>query len=972
MKSKRLSLALAACTVWAAACLAFGDENSTAVPVVYLKSTSPSTAPVNDGEIRGRLLEELARQSFLVAARDELGLRTRDASLGDEMPGGGDNAPFAVAAEFGSHSRLVVRRGLASPRKTVLDKELRAATVSEKMASDRSFTSIDYRVVLTELEEFSRGGFVAALRQAGFEGKPHVLKDSAGVPPKIEKSLEKLDFVSQFSAVRALHELMRVDGESPQRLGALARGYANLGLLTEFHWQAAPKAFKARALVYAQRMVARDKQPWRALWHRAYALALAGLHQSALDDLQTAALQWQAANGHHVLMVGGPRPRWVDLLDAYCRFAHARLKTAGAEGPEKDLAWLLWFDSIQHSGHDATRLNAALETLQQIPDCYPALQALCTDGGVRIGHVASSAPLVIVGKTLYPRVLAATGLPPAVAKIARAAGENSEADDELPVKEFALRAKLIRALLESDGSVAPQAAGAAPPAQPPAAAVDPGEPTWVCLGRMVSNLSFVHVRERTYFLAYQLGVPSDEFTEAAAPLVEAHPYRQSLVASVTDRPTRLRLYLAVASPQDLTPRDYYIWAHYALATDNAFWSAVLLRVSPYSPVGPALGVEFCGDDYKSHFGEWEKMAAEYPAVAMAFARRDIAAARWEQAEKWLKLVTASGDVDAFKELANVYGRQGKWDLWVATLEDSLKCPDFGLWQATVHNSIARYYMHDKQWEKALPHAKAAAESYSAWGLMVLAECAEAAHKWTAAETIYKAIGERYPTSGVSWYDFCRRTGHGDLDAARRQFAGVVGPTKILASREALVYYLLEKDAAKAGLVLQALARDGNPAYDLHVAVLSDQAHDNATRDKILARVRQKAAQYHAKNTRQSYANFAALAGLIVDDLAKGGKGEIDVAAAERLNPPQPFEDNDKSREAGKSSVAFSYLLGCYLDQHGKPQLAVRCWKRCLEETEFIAEFHRTLAAAELLAHGIRLEAEKPRGEKDEEKPKPTP
>ena len=47
--------------------------------------------------------------------------------------------------------------------KTVLDKELRAATVSEKMASDRSFTSIDYRVVLTELEEFSRGGFVAAI-----------------------------------------------------------------------------------------------------------------------------------------------------------------------------------------------------------------------------------------------------------------------------------------------------------------------------------------------------------------------------------------------------------------------------------------------------------------------------------------------------------------------------------------------------------------------------------------------------------------------------------------------------------------------------------------------------------------------------------------------------------------------------------------------------------------------------------------
>jgi hypothetical protein len=755
---------------------------------------------------------------------------------------------------------------------------------------------------------------------------------------------------------------MRVDGESPPRLGALVRGYANLGLLTEFHWQAAPKAFNARALVYAQRMVARDKQPWWALWHRAYALALAGLHQPALDDLQTAATQWQAAQE------GGPRPPWVDLLDAYCRFAHARLEAAAAEGPEKDLARLLWFDSIQHSGHAATILNAALETLQKLPDCYPALEALGTHGGVSVGHAATSVPLVIVGKTLYPRILATAGLPSAVAKIAQAAGEDSDAEDEIPVKEFALRAKLIRALLESDRSVAPQAADATSPA----VATDPGEPTWVCLGRMVSNLSFVHVWRRMHFLAYQLGVPSDDFAEAAAPLVEAHPYRQFLAAATRNRATAVRLSLAGASPQDLTPRDYYAWESNGLATDHAWWSAVLLRGSPFSPVGPALGVEFCGDDYQSHFREWEKTAAEYPAMAMAFAARAIAATRWEQAEKWLKLVTASGDVNAFKELAKVYGLQGKWDLWVATLEDSLKCPDFGLWHATVQNSIARFYMRDKQWEKALPHAKEAAESYAAWGLMVLAECEEAAQEWTATETIYKAIGERYPTSVACWYSFCRRTGHGDLASARRAFAKVIGPTKTLAGREALVYYLLEKDAAKAGLVLENFARDGNPLYELHVAVLSDQAHDNATRDRILARVRQKAAQYYSKSTRQSYANLAALAGLIVDDLAKGGKGEIDVAAAERLNPPQPFEDNDKSRAEGKSTTAFSYLLGCYLDLHGKPELAVGCWKRCLEETEYIAEFHRTLAAAELLARGIRLEAEKPRGEKDVEKPNPTP
>ena len=88
---------------------------------------------------------------------------------------------------------------------------------------------------------------------------------------------------------------------------------------------------------------------------------------------------------------------------------------------------------------------------------------------------------------------------------------------------------------------------------------------------------------------------------------------------------------------------------------------------------------------------------------------------------------------------------------------------------------------------------------------------------------------------------------------------------------------------------------------------------------------------------------------MVDDLAKGGKGEIDVAAAERLYPPQPFVDEDScsGRNNIRPEVACPYLLGRYLDLHGKPELAVRCWKRCLAQTEFVADFHRTLAAVEL-------------------------
>ena len=208
-----------------------------------------------------------------------------------------------------------------------------------------------------------------------------------------------------------------------------------------------------------------------------------------------------------------------------------------------------------------------------------------------------------------PRALTIPGLPPAAVKIAEAAGKASDAEDELPVKEFALRAKLIRALLDNDGSLAAKAADAAPPAKPPAeaAAPDRGEPSWVCLGRLLSNLSFVHVWRRTYFLQRELGVPLDDFAKAAAPLVEAHPYRQYLATFSTDGgvqriawekmtitepddlefqeasmwlqyqsrhlPAAAGMQEMVAEQQDRTPRDFYTVVNNSQPLDYPWWSA---------------------------------------------------------------------------------------------------------------------------------------------------------------------------------------------------------------------------------------------------------------------------------------------------------------------------------------------------------------------------------------------------------------
>src|SRR5205823_4173598 len=108
------------------------------------------------------------------------------------------------------------------------------------------------------VERLSRKEFVAALRRAGFGGKPRPADRSVPVPPATEKLLGEMTFTSQYAALRDLHGAARARGESPWLVGGLVRAYANLGMLTECHWSSAPKVFQARALLYAQRLVAGD------------------------------------------------------------------------------------------------------------------------------------------------------------------------------------------------------------------------------------------------------------------------------------------------------------------------------------------------------------------------------------------------------------------------------------------------------------------------------------------------------------------------------------------------------------------------------------------------------------------------------------------------------------------------------------------------------------------------------------------
>ncbi len=205
------------------------------------------------GTIQSTLERELISQALLIAARDELGLPTRDPIIDEFAPPEDKSNANAVPVEIAilfrrNECRALVRRG---------DGE--NATILQKYDLGTNPDAGNYSVNLTAVvEKLSRTEFPALLRQLGATGKPNRVRDDAPVPADVEQRLETLSMVEHFVAVRDLHHAIREGGESPTRLAALARAYAQLGMLTEFHWSSAHRVYKARALLYAERLKERS------------------------------------------------------------------------------------------------------------------------------------------------------------------------------------------------------------------------------------------------------------------------------------------------------------------------------------------------------------------------------------------------------------------------------------------------------------------------------------------------------------------------------------------------------------------------------------------------------------------------------------------------------------------------------------------------------------------------------------------
>ncbi|OWK36000.1 hypothetical protein FRUB_08563 [Fimbriiglobus ruber] len=846
-------------------------------------------------------MREVDRQTVWLTAREEFGLRPKDEALGDPVPAGLP-ADRQIGIRVGQPTRLgpdlTFSVGSTGNEKVIWDRPFR----------DVTFDKVDPAKTIEQAETISRGRIKECLAAARFLPKANA-RSAAPVPPEVEKLLGEMRETAQFAAVRLLHDEVRAKGESPALLGALSRAYATLGLLTEFQWSPAPYVFKARSLLYAQRLLARDPKSPTALQYRAYAAALAGLHSLALADLAKA----------------GPttgQPAWVETIDAFVHFDLGRLAKVqtAADAP---LVRLLTYIAKEEPETEAAMAIAGREFFKTEPECYRVHEALGRLTGVSTGHQVLAASHEAFAAGFTQRIREQPGLPKAVADLVTGDRMTPEA--------------------EADVYDALRAAG-----KP---SLDRGEPSWTALGSLLRDVRLSLAWQRLYFMADRLAVPTADAARQYAVILAGHPFMPVIESFTVDRhrdPAGFKSKLETVPYQNIDTRSgwFSVWCNSADPThrmsemsrrqngwayqDLARWlyasgdqdnfrsrrAPQLGRISPHSPIASgmlasfvATGTEPAADAAK--LAEIEKKFPDSAMVQRRLAQRHQADGRVEDAERcyrrWVKL---SPDGRAYRELAAVYAKLGREDQWKKALEDSLKEEDFGLDHAQTRVQLARFYMAKKDFKQAEPYALEAAESYAQWALLCAAECEVGLEKWDEANALYRANAGRYTGGALTWYFTCRQTGRMQRTAAEEAvteylatFEGRIPPN--VAWQAGRFYLLSGKTKLAREQFAVEFARRPSSLAGLFAALTADATKDVKERDRILDEM--------AK---------------LNDDYIKKLAATIQKwTAAKEVPDAKAIDALLAGRHPGEQSDV-GMLIAWWLDNRGATERAVELWEKC--------------------------------------------
>ena len=127
----------------------------------------------------GTLARQIMEQAVLAAARDDLGMQTRAATLGESAPNGKADLFVEVVTPYSAAERVrfTVRQGSEDGKiVAAVDRPLSAENPAK------------YAAFVEMCESYARGPFASALKQAGVEARPVAIHASTAVPAQVRPS----------------------------------------------------------------------------------------------------------------------------------------------------------------------------------------------------------------------------------------------------------------------------------------------------------------------------------------------------------------------------------------------------------------------------------------------------------------------------------------------------------------------------------------------------------------------------------------------------------------------------------------------------------------------------------------------------------------------------------------------------------------------------------------------------------------
>ncbi len=770
-------------------------------------------------------LRELVRQGLLISARDEFGLATRDETLRETVDRDSP-ATFDVVItpkQYHGIDFVVSRDG----------EELLKLYIRDMFDNP-----LAYQKIAQAVEKQSRGEYADMLDKAGFARRPHEWNDSAELPEGVESLLLEMNDISQYRALRAIHQAIRESGESPERLAGLVRGYANLGQLTIRGIDCRGFAFRCRAWLYAVRLGEKAPESSLSKWCLAYAQVMAGQPSAARSNLEGVAESKEAW------------PDWAKLLDHYCHYRYEEMAALAFQGndPHAELATVLWVRAVQQLNSPIALLEASKQAIEHLPHCLWLQDQMYQAAGIGYQRMLSGMGPQLLSAHLIEQLPYVEGLPPAVA-------ERLADAEPLDQSEIASLATDIVA----------------------AGTDDRQEPSLEVLGRNAEAFNMLHIFRIAWLWKGPLGSEASDYVDEMVPVVKAHPLSPLLKTFRTTKsalPETLEphvkdfafkegnplfgyeLYatlpanLKLQNTSAADARDVCWFAH---MKDEEFIVAEVFRsrqlqdamlrelkvVAKESPLRVSYEVELHFDGVKDKLDEWQEKYGHYPSFHRALGRVYIKQGKYKEAAEHLTIAARQiADSDVLQSLAEAYYKQDD-DRWRATLELILAREDYGLDHARANALIAGTLMSEGEYDEALPYAQQSARSGASWAFRVLIECLTAQGKWAEAESLAQADTMRYRTP--LWFYWCAATGQGDLDAAweaeeqrMRRFDQLA---HINIPFYKIWYLMASGQDAEALAHVTTLADEGyRPSHGTYQALLADAVGDTEFRDRALEKL----------------------------------------------------------------------------------------------------------------------------------------